>query len=430
MQISDWLTIISIMLASFAFFSNTERKILFIKTKVFFRVTTLIILFLLIPILIYYDKLAVAFPFLYREPFLFNSKFLPNSNDWAFILFFILIGFWIWGFLYRLEKVRPTKKLIDHYLQSSKLIPFDELFRLFIKYESKQLRNPNNSSIYTPLLTNELFFHAALDYSPNTYVGFVEGIDSVEIINSKLPVLIRDKVNALARKNKRLGVVSEYNYEPVNHSGWPKEELLLFYLTDTYDLIFRKCISDNHFSSDTFNMLNYYPHTMFVEVLRSISVPEDVSIKSDSPTYNHKLLGNFLSFFDGWVTDANESGNGGIIVSHSVVLHTKCIIELLVYNESVISLEFLNSQFCSFLRNTYFNDRISNIESIRAAISKIFINEIPNENLMKKYYQQRFSNVWEYSDDDIFNGERGVFKHEKSKRNKFKAEIVEKITVF
>ena len=137
MQLSDWFTIIAILLAVLAFFSQAERKILLLKRKGWQIKITTFILFLFIPFLLYYEKLATTFPWLNAPPFSYQTN-LPKPSDWAFVLVFLSISYWIWWFLFRIKKVKPTEGLINHYLRSINTMPFEDLFRLFIKYEETQ----------------------------------------------------------------------------------------------------------------------------------------------------------------------------------------------------------------------------------------------------------------------------------------------------
>src|SRR5438552_4139089 len=124
------------------------------------------------------------------------------------------------------------------------------------------------------------FFNSALDYNPNLFLGIINNLDAKTILDSRLPVVIRDKVNIIAADQKRLGIVSPYNYEPVYHDKWPKEDLLLFHLTDCYFLLMNRCIQANIFHNNEFNMLNFFCESMFTEILKSIcSLRVWISIK-------------------------------------------------------------------------------------------------------------------------------------------------------
>ena len=283
MQLSDWFTIIAILLAVLAFFSQAERKILLHKTSKWQIGITAIVLFFIIPFLLFYKGLANVFPFLNNSPFAFHNRFLPSPSGWAFILIFISIGYWIWWFSIKLKKVVPTEQLINHYIKSMNIMPFEDLFRLFIKYEETQLEETANFKMYSSLLTNEMFFNSALDYNPKLFIGIISNLDAKSILDSKLPVVIRDKVNAIAAEQSRLGATSLYNYEPIYHDKWPKEDLLLFHLTDSYFALMKNCIRADFFYSNHFGMINSFSETMFSEILKSIHIPEGVDVDKETP---------------------------------------------------------------------------------------------------------------------------------------------------
>ena len=427
MQLSDWFTIISILLAALAFFSQEERKILLLKINRWHLGITGIVLFLFIPFLLFYERLATVLIFLNAPPFAFHSRFLPGPSGWAFILIFISIGYWIWWFSFRLKKVEPTEELMNHYIKSMNTMPFEDLFRLFIKYEETQLEETANFKFYSSLLTNEMFFNSALDYNPKLFIGIISNLDAKSILDSELPVVIRDKVNAIAAEQCRLGTISLYNYEPIYHDKWPKEDLLLFHLTDCYFALMKSCIRANVFYSNHFRMINFFPETMFSEILKSIHIPEGVDVNKETPTYNHKLLTNILSAHDEWISLANELNREYFVNEHFIELYCRCINKLIKYNEEIISDYYLNIQFNSFLGRTYFDDQLNNIDVIRNKVENIFLSSIPSEYQLKAYYKVRFETCWDYSDDDIFAGDSGVLNHERSKRNRFIKNVVEKI---
>lgn len=429
MQLSDWFTIIAILLAVLAFFSQAERKILLHKTSRLQIGITTIVLFFIIPFLLFYKNLANVFSFLNESPFTFHNRFLLSPSGWAFILIFISIGYWIWWFSIRLKKIAPTEPLINHYIKSMNIMPFEDLFRLFIKYEETQLEETANFKIYSSLLANEMFFNWALDYNPKLFIGIISNLDAKSILDSELPIVIRDKVNSIAAEQSRLGTISLYNYEPIYHDKWPKEDLLLFHLTDCYFALMKSCIKANVFysESDNFRMINFFPETMFSEILKSIHIPEGVNVDMETPTYNHKLLTNILSAHDEWVSLVNELNREYFVTEHFIELYCRCINKLIKYNEEIISDRYLKIQFNSFLRRTYFDDQLSSIDKIRNKVESIFLSSMPSEFQSRAYYKTRFENCWDYSDDEIFAGDTGVLDHERPGRERFIENVVKKI---
>jgi hypothetical protein len=425
MQLSDWFTIIAILLAVLAFFSQAERKILLLKTKKRQLVITGFILCLFVPFLLYYNKISSVISVLNSAPFSFKNKYLPSPSDWAFLLTSLIIAYWIYWFSFRLKKVNPSEKLINHYLKSMNYMPFDDLFRLFIKYEETQLEQTGNFSFYGILLTNDSFFNSALNHNPNLFLSLINNLDANTILASRLPVVIRDKVNAIAAEQKRLGTLSTYNYEPVYHDKWPKEDILLFHLTDSYFALMEKCIKTKMFTSDEFNMLNFFSETMFSELLKSIRIPEGLNTDTEVPTYYHKLLSNTLSAYNSWISTSIDQKSETHITEHFATLYVMCIIKLMKYDDEVISETYLAIQFCSFLR-TYFID-LKKYNTILNEVEEKLVSALPTDFTQKQYYKVRFNQCWEYADDGIFNGNSGVQKHEKEIRNRFMKNVVEPI---
>lgn len=425
MQLSDWFTIITILLAVLAFFSQAERKVLFLKTKNSQLIITGFILCLFIPFLLYYNKISSVISFLNAPPFSFKYKYLPTPSDWAFLWTSITIGYWVFWFSHSLKKVKPTENLINHYLKSMNYMPFEDLFRLFIKYEETQIEQSSNFKLYGNLLTNEVFFNSALNHNPNLFLSLINNLDADTILASRLPVAIRDKVNAIANEQKRVGTLSTYNYEPVYHDKWPKEDLLLFHLTDCYFALVEKSIKANSFDTDEFTMRNSFSETMFIELLKSIHIPEGLNVDTEVPTYYHKLLSNILSAHNSWISTSLEQKSEAHIIEHFATLYASCLIKLMKHDDAIISNTYLKLQFCSFLK-TYFV-RLKNYDEILCEVEKKLVSAIPMDYTQKKDYKDRFDECWKNADNDIFAGSSRVQPHEKEIKKRFIKNVVEPI---
>lgn len=422
MTLSDWFTIITILLAVLAFFSQTERKILLLKTRKWNLAVTGIILFFIIPILLFYEKLILVFPVLNKPPFSFSNRFLPSASAWAFILIFIAIGFWVWWFSFKLKKVKPSEELIQHYLKSMNTMPFENLFQLFIKYEETQLEEAINFKVYGHLLANERFFNSALNYNPNLYLGIIQKLDAKIILDSRLPVIVKDKINALTAEQKRLGVSSPYNYEPTFHDKWPKEDLLLFNLLDCYFAFMEECIDANLFASDKsgFTMLNSFAETMFLGILESIHIPDGLDVDKEEPTYNHKLLSNIFNALNTWIDLADAKKNKFIGIQFAS-LYSRCLFKLLLHNDEIISNYYLEINFNVLMRRYFEPPFVKNVNEIRTEIENTFLH-IPYERSLKDYYKKRFKVCWDYSDNDLW-----LEGSNNSQRPMFIQNVVEKI---
>lgn len=425
MELNDWFTIISILLAVFAFFSQEERQILLLKTNKYQVWSTIFLLVILVPLLLFFNKLSYVFPLLKKCPFSFNCFYLPTASTWAFLLTILTFGCWGRWILFKLNKTKPTEKLMKHYLKSMDTMSFEDLFKLFIKYEGNHIENESYYSLYGIVLTNKSFFNAAFNYKPNLFSDIVKNIDAPTILNSKLPVTIKDKIISLASEQKRLGLVSTYNYEPVLHDKWPKEDLLLFQLTDSYFLMMEQCIEENNFDEGNFKMLNSFSVTMYTEILNSISLKKEVDYNKASPTYFHKLLSDFTDAFDNWIKLAVNNKLDLNVVDHFSKIYCNCIVLLIKHDDKIISEYYLKIQFDSFLNN-YFND-LQQFESVLTNVEDELVRSLTNDDDKKDYYKIRFNSCWEYTDDKQFAGSSGVLEREKNKRNRFIKNVVEKI---
>ncbi len=411
MKISDWFVVITILIATLAFFTQAERTVLLLKINKWQICLSAITLILYLPFLLFYDDFIAFIPILGRPPFSMSFKFLPTASGWAFIITLLTIFLIIWS-LWRVKKVKPTTKLIDHYKECLNIMPFEDLFRLFVKYEAVQVQNSDNFKTYSNLLTDKTFFNSALNFNPNFFLGIVKNFDFQTILDSELPRIIMDKVNNILAEQKRLGVLSVYNYEPVDETEMP-----LFPLINCYFELMTKCIDANKFDSSRFGMLNFFPEMMFENILDSINIPEGLDIEKETPTYYHKLLSDFLSSFEDWI-DHSKSEELANAIEHFMVLFCNCIIKLIIYRDSIISSYYLKIQFNSFLR-LYFDENLNNVIDVKEEIEGEFLEAIPSDHQQKNYYKNRFKECWRYSDNVFFVGGASVFPHEKSKRDRF-----------
>lgn len=425
MELNDWFTIISILLAVFAFFSQEERKILLLKTNKYQVWSTIFLLVVLVPLLLFFNNLSQVFPFLKKCPFTFNRVNLPVASTWAFLLTLSIIGYWFYWFSCRLIKTKPTEKLMEHYIKSMDTIPFETLFKLFIKYEGIPLEKSSNYSLYGIVLTNKSFFNSAFKYNPNLFSGIVKNIDTKTILDSELPRIIRDQMISIVSEQKRLGLISPYNYEPVSNNNSLKEDLLLFHLTNYYFLMMEQCIEENNFNGKNFQMLNYFSETIFSEILNSIRFTEEVDYNKETPTYFHKLLSNILSAFNDWISLSINLERETNIIEHFATLYSSCIVKLLKYNSDVITSRYIEIQFNSFLLK-YFNE-LQSVEAVLTKIENSLVESLPKDINEKKYYKSRFESCWKYTDEGLFAGDSGVLEHEKSKQNRFIKNVVNKI---
>lgn len=412
MNLADWFTVISILLAVVAFFPNEERRILFLKIPKFMKVGIFVILFLLIPFLIFYGRLSVVFPRLNSKPFILDSRFLPSPNVWAFILFFCLLMYSGWWFFFRIRKVKPTKELIDYYLSCMDMMPFEALFRLFIKYEQDYFKSEAGYIDYKKLLGNEQFFKYSMDNNPGLYLNLILNIDAPSFLDWRIPVILRDKINNVIAQQGMLGVNSAYNYEPILHDNWPEEDLLLFKLLNCYISLMEKCIDVDIFTStksDT-SMTNHFMETFFDGILKNINISNNLNVDKEEPTFFHKLLIEILHALKSWIDHIGRETDEIERIRIYLVQYVRCIAELIQFDSTVVSNYFLNIQFNSLMR-LYFEKPVmglndEKISFIREVIENTFLRfaKRQRDNSSFNYCKNRFISCWDYAENDLFVG--------------------------
>ncbi|MDX2195633.1 MAG: hypothetical protein NW207_04390 [Cytophagales bacterium] len=401
MQLSDWFTVVTILIAVLAFYKPEERKLLMLKIGTTNLLCTSIILCVVIPFLLYYDRLICYY---------FNSCVTILASDWAFIVLISLVAYWVWWFYFKLKKQAISDKIIQFYKDSINTLPFDELLRLFIKYEVPI----EKSSDYATLLSDSIFYNAALQINSKFILNEFKKMDSITLLNHRIPRIIRDEMLVQIAVQKRMGTLSAYNQEP-SKIGSEFDNLILFKLLDCYFVILNTCIRQNNFSHNGFNIINRFLPTIFKEILFSINVNTDINLEVEAPTYNHKLLNKILSYFSDVLSD-------NLVINHFAEFYCDCILRLFERND-VVKLEYIKIQFNYFL-NTYFKYLYS-YEEIRKSINNKVIENIKNSS--NSIIADLFSQCWEYSDNDIFNDGNNISNDEMAKRDYFSQNVVNNI---
>lgn len=410
MQLSDWFTVVTIMVAVLAFYKPEERKLLLFKIGRKRIGITAVGLFLVLPFLLIYDS---------RIGFYFPCSCIFLAADWAFITLMGLAGYWVWWFFKRLPNQKVKQEVVEFYITATNTLPLEEVLRLFVKYEG-----PNkNSSSYVTLVLNKPFFQGALQHNSALIFKLLKDVEVDLLLENKLPKQIKDEILAQIASEKRKGTLSIYNQEPLTIDN-ERDKLILFPLLDSYFSMLNKCIIKNKFDTNRFGILNFFLPNIFKEILTSIQINTDINLNIEAPTYNHQLLNKTLSYFyDILCESENEKESYTLVVKFFAPIYADCIMSLFERSD-VIKKDYLKNQYKSFF-DTYFKD-IYNFKDTIESINTNIVDEL-NKERDKKKKRELFNVCWENTDEAIFCKGLQISQAQKKKRERFIEDVVNKI---
>jgi hypothetical protein len=131
MSVSDWLTIIGIILAIFAFYSSSERNLIALKLCRY-EILSVVSILLFVLYLIKFDEIVDTITLL--KIFIVPWGF--KANNWALIVFLITIGYSSMRLFYSLPNKASNENTISFYLRLMRQ-NFDDFYKLFLKFEKK-----------------------------------------------------------------------------------------------------------------------------------------------------------------------------------------------------------------------------------------------------------------------------------------------------
>ena len=410
MQLSDWFTIVTILVAVLAFYKSEERKLLLLKIgskKLWF---TAFILFLALPFLLLYDS---------RIGYYIPCSLTFLASDWAFSILLGTAGYWVWWFFKKLHKQPISKEVVMYYKEATNTLPIAELLRLFVKYEVPL----QNSSNYAMLVLHKPFFKGALQHNPVLLMKLINEVEVIVLLEHKIPLIIKDEILIVLAAEKRNGTLSVYNQEPLIIDS-ERDDLVLFILLECYFAMLNKCIEENKFNTSQFGMLNYFLPTIFKEILGIIQVNDRINLKTETPTYNHELLNILLSYFDDILSGINKKNDAyKMVVSHFAPIYCDCIVALFEKND-VVKANYLKIQFKSFLV-TYFEEIYDFTDSINSINTKL-VEQLTKEP-KRMCIIDFFNECWNYADEDIFVNGLTIPGTSNEKRDKFMSNVVNKV---
>ncbi len=206
MSVSDWLTIIGIILAIFAIYQSTERTL--ISLKLFKGERWIIILSLFFTLyLIKFHEISDTLKFLQ----IFTVEWGFKSENWALIIFILILTYSAWRILFNVSRCLPNEKAINYYAVLIKL-NFEEFIRLFFKYERKSEKLENYET-YKKIIFNPKFLSEISFRIPDYHNKLIQKMDNEkfslyfgQVINNKESIFYKE-----LSQNDNSYLVQDYN---------------------------------------------------------------------------------------------------------------------------------------------------------------------------------------------------------------------------
>jgi hypothetical protein len=189
MDINSWLTIITVLIAILAFFPKEERVLLQMKLPKMESFFIFVILFIVIPYLIYFPQFLARFPFL--KTFTVPNGLAPANI--AFGLFYVIFFWMMVTLLWRRPRIRSNAKIITYFEAILVEQPFAIFFSLFRKYSPEKL-NEKNWFLYRNLILHPVFLEGISKLQPAYLLNHWQNLEGEnELKQVLLPFLSNPK---------------------------------------------------------------------------------------------------------------------------------------------------------------------------------------------------------------------------------------------
>ena len=426
MEIASWLTLISILIAIYAFFPKEELHLILLKVLKIEYWGALGIFIFAIPYLIFFKSLTERFTFLK----IFTVSWGFDSSYLAFVLFYILF---LW-FLFRVVWLKPNKtanqKIIKFYLDLLSEISFEKFFKIFRKYERIQ-NIQNNWELYQTVFYEPLFLKGIINQQPYYLLKFwdkfqfekyfqtifklflsnnesiyyseiKEHRNSSELLKDQ-PFLIKILCETLSQsidcgliklvssignehlhneiKNKEYSI---YNQSPIDLDHKPKGyNLPIYYHIQFINLMYYTAIQNKQdistFSNRYNNMETIY--SCWIENMKINIKTSKESADSEYPTNYHWLINEMLSNANSWLNLFNKDENFNAKSSYLNFIPKcigPCLDELYKgFETDIFSKDYIKKRIHNNLLSFYFGYQTKN--ELRTPIEEYCIAKIPKQ---------------------------------------------------
>ena len=167
MEISDLISIISIILAIIAFLNENERELIFNK---FSRndVIILLLYFIFVNYLIFFESLLSRFPDTLSN--FINNK-LPSAKVWAYILSVLMISWVLWKVFWGKFPKKNNISLFKFYNNLLQQNKYDLILKTYQKF------TPESNFVVEKIINNSRFLNNTSSYNEELIKSIIENKD-------------------------------------------------------------------------------------------------------------------------------------------------------------------------------------------------------------------------------------------------------------
>ncbi len=478
MDISDWFTILGIILAVVAIYPSTERSLISLKLHKY-ELLIISLLFLFVLYLIKFNELSGTLTLLQ----VFSSSWGLKPENWALILFLLILLYSSWRIFHNISLKLPNKKTIAFYNELMRQ-NFEEFLRLFLKYEKKS-SNEENYDVFKSIIFNPKFLSEISIRIPNYHNNLIKKMDNDtirpyfnQIINNKdsifyKEIALNDNSDLVENNNEFLfellhanpqkfidigGLLlirswylkhlqnekinsqhSIYNQPPELLIDDYKFQLTLYYPINFIGLLYNEAINQkidiSTLSSRYTNMQAIFS-LMIEKMIDNIDKEiYQLNFKKEYPTNYHFLISKIFSIVGNWfslfIDDEKYEDNNSLIIFIPFCFRL-CATQLFEGNKKgVITVDFIKRIYSYHLMDVYFDYNIKSrlISEINEKCLKIIPKEFVepilkyclDERLALSYYDFRrkdFSQptIKKYEEQRLNDLYEFLEKHDKMKK--------------
>ncbi len=433
MNINSWLTVITIFTAVIALLPKDDLKIqIFGKSKIakILGVIMMFINLLIIPFLIFFDKIIIRIPALN----IFTVSWGIDPKNIAFILFYLSFV-WLVKELFYKSSVNTNKKTIELFTDLLNNKSFPDFFKLFTKYTNKA-EIIKKWNLYRTILFQPQFLNNIIDYrtsyilsfwthfdtekefqsifklflnKPNSsYYSEIKGnrnynsilddkpflqtilIDNLkQSIDNGIFLILTDQINQhLKSQNEYLNIYNQEHYYPriKDNEGY---DLPIYYHIHFIGLMYSSAIK-NDIDISTISNKYINPHSFFSDIIKLIIdniVLTENNLDMKFQTNYLWLINEIFSIQSKWLEQFGHSENeknfndNSSYISFIPSSFRFCFRELYKgLNKNKITLSFIKVKIADHIMYDYFNGLN---EKLKKSIDNEILKQIP-KNIRKE----------------------------------------------
>lgn len=444
MDINGWLTVITVFTTIIALLPREDLFLRFHSIGRFEKIIFAFINIALIPFLIFFEKIVQRWSCF--GAYTFSWGFDPKNI--AFALFYLSF-LWLLFHLFSKPKHKSDKEIIDFFKEKLQEKSFEEFFKLFTKYTSKE-KISENWEDYKEVLFQSKFLNKILEFRPSYLLQFWKQFNTENDFQSIFRLFLENPKSAYYSEIKEhwnsysllddkpfLITILKDNIQQSIHNG------ILMVVNDHVS----KHLLAEHDKDSVYNQKHYHPlisenegfdlpvyhHIRFIGLMYSSAIENRIDISTmqtiyssmvgqmidninvtnentnnEYPTNYHWLINEIFNNQSHWLSSFADEGyrkernfnKDSSYISFIPFSMSLCMSELYKgLKNRKITEEFLKRQIYHSILSKYFYQK-HNI--IKSSIENEVIIKIPNE-LIKPIFQYALNLKFAINFDDLKN---------------------------